>query len=668
MKYAKLTCVSLEAITKAGEEIAAFAAEDENIEIHNPVVARLGSYGSKQWQRKLRNAIRDIDRVRAFVPTLSEMDDQLMKKVKQFDAIDWWEPKHDRALLYAIAEYGQLLVTTWVADSERPFREHIAPDLLEDFDKAVEIEKQKGRQCKPKDPGDLAFIFKDKLRITRALLVVRYVESHREKVKERRSNANSSCGHKLPMPLSRSLVLVSLGRFNTKDSRYPIGYIVRRMYYHATNPSKQVWYEASVNDFNKFTVKLLAEPYYGYSGSTPDAVWGCINNSIERTYEQLNNPSTIPPTLMNGSYLYGFNDMYIIDSIRKQKNTYVPVPQIMSQPQQMGYQSQSVIQQAQILQPIPSPSHPSAPVNNIPPQVLSPQPNQYQSYPPQPQQVMSKTQPYPMLQPQHMMYKSYQGSYQVAYKPVPIIGSNAYQQIPIQPSPIQMPPNAKMEMTTEPLMMPQQPMMQMPYQKQPQHLQHRPHVQIQNMHSNIPSNMSNVLSTQNIPHPQMNPIHYPQIMQHQAQKIPQKNNQKIQNYIENPNHVANNNNSNSSNHDQSLTSPVKKRIQIQPLSNASSTNDPNLESSSNLNADMEKYSTVKKNVVTSAVVKKRVVQAQNLHQTENDTKSGTSAQTNSGQMKFDMLLTSGNSVSSAKVVKTHKAAVKNHNFRNTNDH
>ena len=254
----KLTCVSVEAIAKAGDEIAAFADEDESSifsistdsssnkenqstneqnenenenepnendaekdkdkdkdkdkevakekkrrkrgerksiisdEIQEkaahilPIITKLGSYGTRPWQRKLRNSIRDIEKVRSFAPTfVNDIDMIFLKRVKQYDAIDWWEPKHDLALINAISEYGQLLVTTWVVDPNCPFREHINAELLEEFEKAAEMEKQKGKQCKPKELGDMAFIFKDKLRITRALLVVRFVETHRERYIEK---------------------------------------------------------------------------------------------------------------------------------------------------------------------------------------------------------------------------------------------------------------------------------------------------------------------------------------------------------------------------------------------------------------------------------------------------------------------------------------------------
>ncbi|KAK8835567.1 choline dehydrogenase 6 [Tritrichomonas musculus] len=358
--YSKIKCVSAQAIAKAGDEIAQFADEDEinSTEGNNnnnnndndeksskiaSILEKLGPYGTRPWQRKLRNSIRDIEKVRSFALTfVKEVDMQFLKRVKQFDAIDWWETKHDIALIKAIYEYGQLMVTTWVVDPKGPFREHIDADLIEDFEKAAEIEQQRGRPCKPKEFGDMAFIFKDKLRMNRALLVVRFIESHRERYLDRQlvssyssSNKNSKQQQQQqqsqsqqqqqpqlqlqqqlnkieeinknnydppplpPVNVTPSLILLNYGKFHNKDAPYPNGYTVRRKYFttqvkddcneHNFLNIDQVWYEASVIKEGSnfvFEVKSLSPPQVVYTGNNPDAAWQQVNNQIEIAFHQ----------------------------------------------------------------------------------------------------------------------------------------------------------------------------------------------------------------------------------------------------------------------------------------------------------------------------------------------------------------------------------------------
>jgi chromodomain-helicase-DNA-binding protein 7 len=119
----RLSCVSVEAVAVAGQAIADFA---KDLDGATPdIVGRLATYGGRQWQRKLRNSIRDIEKVRTFVSTFRKGDEEHLARARPFDACEWWTPEHDLALLAAISEFGQLVVTTWVVDPERPFRPHI---------------------------------------------------------------------------------------------------------------------------------------------------------------------------------------------------------------------------------------------------------------------------------------------------------------------------------------------------------------------------------------------------------------------------------------------------------------------------------------------------------------------------------------------------------------
>lgn len=368
MDHSRLTCVSLEAVEKAGLLIQEFSAQDDDASDNQPlpIVARLGTYGGKQWQRKLRNAIRDIEKVRSFVNNLKEGDMYWISNVKQFDATSWWEAKHDLALLKSIAEYGQLLVATWVVDPDRPFRQEIPADLLEEFEKAAETERLRGRQCKPKETGDLAFLFKDKLRMTRALLVIKYVEVHREKGEEKRKQIPSpqivpqiKKMPKLPLNISSQTILISLGKFLTRDAPYPVGYVVHTLFISPVKPDEGAWFEVTLNMNDFVSVQMLSEPYLVFTGKGIEAPFEQIVIHAQRVAEA-SGIDFIPPPV-NVRTLCGLNTGIVYDCFQQMRSRVpaqpMPLPQIGG-----GYQYQSpVIAAVPRFIPVPKPLIPVLP-------------------------------------------------------------------------------------------------------------------------------------------------------------------------------------------------------------------------------------------------------------------------------------------------------------------
>ena len=413
LSYTKLVCVSKEAIINAGEEIVSFAnSEDITESTKSPLIEKLGPYGTKQWQRKLRNIIRDLEKIRAFKLALTNSDDDFLSKVKQFDAVDWWEVKHDIALINAISEFGQLLVTTWVADKDRPFREHISQDLLEEFDKAAEAEKQKGKQVKPKDTGDLAFIFKDKLRINRALLVVKYVESQREKAREKKTNSSYKSFSVPQHSSSKTFIIVKTGKFSVKDSVYPIGFTSRHFYYDAFQPEQNIWYESHVHSPVKFTIKMLSEPFRVFTGSSPDDVCNQLNQIIEEKISENPNLQQKTHNFLSGTSFFGFDDPSIQEIMNKQRNTAFPVPKIAPS-------STSQIPSIKPIMPTVNPSSISTTIRPNTPNIL-PKISQLPSI----QQSVPKAIPYPTSFQPPPIYPTqypYQPIYPAQYQAYPIL-------------------------------------------------------------------------------------------------------------------------------------------------------------------------------------------------------------------------------------------------------
>jgi chromodomain-helicase-DNA-binding protein 7 len=314
----KLTCVSIEAVASAGEAIASFARDEDGTT--NGLTARLGTYGGRQWHRKLRNSIRDIEKVRSFMGTFTKADEELLSKVKRFDASDWWTALHDLALLSVISEFGQLVVTTWVVDPGRPFRDHIPSDLLDDFEKAAETEKLKGRQCKPKEMGDLAFLFKDKLRISRALLVIKFVEGNRSQPPK------SLPVLKMPFQLSVLTTIISLGQFPSRDSRYPVGYMVHTCYLSPFNLHEHVWYEGTIGFGDIFTVKMLCEPFLIFQGIGCQAPWEQILARAQRLMDPAHRLNLMPAP--DGHLLFGLNHPVVANTLQRLRQIapYAPMP------------------------------------------------------------------------------------------------------------------------------------------------------------------------------------------------------------------------------------------------------------------------------------------------------------------------------------------------------
>jgi hypothetical protein len=172
--------------------------------------------------------------------------------------------------------------------------------------------------------GALAFLFKDKLRMTRALLVVKAVEVHRE----RRAKPQVQ-PIKFPFPCSLQTQVISLGRFTSREAQYPVGYVARTCYMSPVNPAEQVWYEAKIVRPDLFTVKMASEPFLVFQGQCCNAPWEQIAAAVQRIADV-----KIPQP--NGHALMGLSHPVIADALQRLKQLVpfasVPLPMIPGGP------------------------------------------------------------------------------------------------------------------------------------------------------------------------------------------------------------------------------------------------------------------------------------------------------------------------------------------------
>jgi hypothetical protein len=324
--HAGLSFVSIVAISAAVDEIRRFAEAGDP---RPDLVQRLGPYGGQQWQRKLHNFLRDIARIRLFAASWSgfDNDEEALCRVRRFDAVDWWEPRHDLALIFAMSEFGQLVVASWIVDAARPFREFIPGELLEDFEKAAERERDTRRVCKPKELGGLGFLFKDKIRMSRALSVVRFIENLRDRRPSPPPPAPPRPPFSLPYQLSPQMTLLSLGRYASAQSQFPAGYTVRLTYMSPLNPREQVAYEAIISYDERFHVRMLVEPYLMFAGDGINSPWEQIYLAAERAAEAAGIPFTA--FRPNGSSMLGLGHPVVVEQLARMKQgpaSSLPVP------------------------------------------------------------------------------------------------------------------------------------------------------------------------------------------------------------------------------------------------------------------------------------------------------------------------------------------------------
>ena len=314
-----LSCLKLDAFQNEGELLLALANDEFEPDSKLDVSSRLGPYGNRVWISRLRTNHRDLRRVRRFVSHITDEQKEHMQKMKTWDlAPEWWNWEMDLGLLQALSDYGLLYVSTWLIDPDRPFAAHLAESAKSEYRRLADIEREKGKSQKPKEGGELDFIFNDKTRMSRALAVIQFTDVRESKARHRTARELEQPEAsplftelpELPIELGNQLTVFDLGEFTSESSNYPVGYKCHRLYFSITDPCTKAWYEATteINEDGNFQFKVtfLEEPHTVFTCHTSSGVWEKVIQEVQRVRGTMG-LSVRKYTTVSGPFMYGFS-------------------------------------------------------------------------------------------------------------------------------------------------------------------------------------------------------------------------------------------------------------------------------------------------------------------------------------------------------------------------
>ena len=185
-RLARLPLVTLEAVQTVGEEIVKMA-ENTNDEIKwddypllNPVKDEIDIKAVK----RLQGVLKDLTVIRNFTGDLNPEKLELLKDVER-PAVgpEWWNWECDQALILSLDKYGLNKIATWLVDPTLPFRQHLPVDIVEALIKAAEQEQKRNRKVTlgVELSEDIAFLSRERSRVSRALSVIKAVNASIEK-------------------------------------------------------------------------------------------------------------------------------------------------------------------------------------------------------------------------------------------------------------------------------------------------------------------------------------------------------------------------------------------------------------------------------------------------------------------------------------------------------
>jgi hypothetical protein len=151
---------------------------------------------------------------------------------------------------------------------------------------------------------------------------------------------------KLPFQLSIQTTIISLGQFPSRESRYPVGYMVHTCYLSPLNLHEQVWYEGTIGFNHIFTVKMLSEPFLIFQGIGCHSPWEQILARAQRLMDPAHLLNLIPAP--DGHLLFGLSHPIVADMLQKLRQiapyAQMPTPLIAGmQPYQFQPVQQTVV-------------------------------------------------------------------------------------------------------------------------------------------------------------------------------------------------------------------------------------------------------------------------------------------------------------------------------------
>ena len=240
--------------------------------------------------KKLKTTLSEMETIYDFIANNNPRKWELVKEAPKNEHLPaWWGYEEDRGLIMALAEYGILLVCSWMVDPDLPFRQKIPAEYLEQIEKMAAQEKKRQKGIKPpKELEEFSYITKERPRVFRALAVIEFVnKSLKRKTKHSRPKKSQS-EYLFKM---RGLRVISYGtpraepEFRHREIFYPVGYCVERGY----KPKSQgpegamVFYKCEITEQDGhpvFTITSMQDPEKKYEDTTLVGAWKQLQEAL----------------------------------------------------------------------------------------------------------------------------------------------------------------------------------------------------------------------------------------------------------------------------------------------------------------------------------------------------------------------------------------------------
>lgn len=332
-KFSGLKCINLEVFTNECKKLLDLARDSIDENELSVVFDKLSSYGNRVWIAKFKKSYNELKEIRKLYSEIDKKEIQTyIGKYKTWDiAPSWWNSQCDLALFDAINDYGNLLVTTWIIDPKYPFREHIPLSLIDEFQKAFELENERLRYQKPKNLDCLDFLYSERNRISRVYTLTQKIlksikkqndyDNDDFKLKSRKISKPITCPEiteipELPLKLGTQLIIFDFGKFVSSEFNHPIGYVCHRQYFSLQNPTEKSWYEGrtGLSDDDKivYYVKDLNDPNIEFHHHTPSGAWEKLIQEVQKKRTAVGIPAR-KHTTVSGPFMYGFTNQTVLN-------------------------------------------------------------------------------------------------------------------------------------------------------------------------------------------------------------------------------------------------------------------------------------------------------------------------------------------------------------------
>jgi hypothetical protein len=336
---AGLTLVDVDAVRAVGEELLRAAESGAEDVSEFPLLAPARELVTNKELRRLTTVAHEMAEIREFVGNMDSHVTELLRTVGvRGPAPDWWSWECDRALLFAVNEYGRSKVAPWALDATKPFRKHFPKACRLALEQAAEHVDSRPRKLKVAVPDDTQCLFRESWRISRCLSVVHAVNKVMQKdrnaeasVKKRRSKTATqvAVNGDFPVAVGHGTVLVSPGRFilndpryDTKHAPYPVGFCLERVYRVSDWP-RSLKFRAEIKEGENgpcFVVACLTEPVEVFRARDPSDVWHQAIAAARKRFGQPELPDDEPKKKSIGRILFGLYNKKVLEELVKLEN------------------------------------------------------------------------------------------------------------------------------------------------------------------------------------------------------------------------------------------------------------------------------------------------------------------------------------------------------------